>query len=104
MASTTGVLYIGVTNSLYGRVLQHKQADVKGFTERYRCKKLVWYEEYQYIDQAIAREKQLKKWRREKKTGLISSTNPAWQDLAMDWHKSNEISPLRPAIAGLRSK
>ncbi len=81
MASTSGVLYIGVTNSLEHRVYQHKTGQTSGFTKKYRCTKLVYFEETDDIGAAIAREKELKKWRRAKKTNLINSMNPKWRDL-----------------------
>jgi putative endonuclease len=82
MASKSGVLYIGVTNSLIHRVLEHKNGLVEGFTKKYKCQKLVYYEETDDISAAIAREKQLKKWRREKKVKLIDTINPGWKDLS----------------------
>ncbi|MDD5678402.1 MAG: GIY-YIG nuclease family protein [Kiritimatiellae bacterium] len=79
-AQTT--LYIGVTNSLVRRVHQHRSGDVAGFTERYNLNCLVYYEQYNDPRDAIAREKQLKRWRREKKEALIGKMNPTWMDLA----------------------
>ena len=78
------VLYIGLTNSLSRRVSEHRQGEVAGFTKAYRCKKLVYYEHYRHVTEAIARETQLKKWSRAKKVALINSTNPRWLDLAKD--------------------
>ena len=75
-------LYIGVTNSLVRRVPQHRSGDVSGFTERYNLNRLVYYEQYNDPLDAIAREKQLKRWRREKKEFLIGKMNPTWEDLA----------------------
>ena len=75
-------LYIGVTNSLVRRVHQHRSGDVSGFTERYNLNRLVYYEQYNDPRDAIAREKQLKRWRREKKEFLIGKMNPTWEDLA----------------------
>ena len=76
-----GVLYTGVTSDLIKRVYEHKQSATKGFTERYWIKKLVFYEVHQEIEAAIAREKQIKKWRREWKIDLIEKQNPEWNDL-----------------------
>jgi putative endonuclease len=76
-----GVLYIGVTTELAQRVWQHKNNVVKGFTQKYNVKNLVWYEAYESVESAITREKQLKKWNRSWKTELIEATNPDWQDL-----------------------
>jgi len=87
MASLSGTLYIGFTNSLYNRISQHKKGTVDGFTKKYKCHKLVYYEEYQYIADAIAREKQLKGWSRNKKQTLIKKLNPHWNDLSEDWYK-----------------
>ena len=85
MASVSGTLYVGVTGGLEGRVVQHKKAEVEGFTKKYKCNKLVYFEEYDNIEQAIRREKQIKKWRRNKKEFLIKQINPGWRDLSQDW-------------------
>lgn len=85
MASKSGTLYVGFTNGLEGRIHQHKGDLIEGFTKEYQCHKLVYYEEFQYVNEAIAREKQIKKWRREKKENLIRILNPSWQDLAAEW-------------------
>ena len=79
--STNNVLYIGVTNNLQRRLIEHKQKKVKGFTQRYNCTKLVFFEETQYVGDAIQREKQLKNWHREWKINLINEHNPKWEDL-----------------------
>ncbi len=75
------VTYVGVTNNLEGRVLQHKQKLIDGFTSRYNINKLVYYEILEDIESAILREKQLKKFVRKKKVELINSMNPKWEDL-----------------------
>ena len=75
------VLYIGVTNNLAQRIWSHKEKFVEGFTNKYNVTKLVYVEEYSLIKDAIAREKQLKKYRREKKIKLIESMNPQWKEL-----------------------
>jgi putative endonuclease len=75
------VLYVGVTANLLNRVLEHKEGKVKGFTERYHVHKLVYYEEFEDISDAIMREKQLKAGSRETKMKLICETNPGWTDL-----------------------
>ena len=80
------VLYVGVTSHLEGRVRQHKCGEIKGFTSRYKVSQLVYYEEFDYIYDAIAREKQIKKWRREKKERLILTMNPLWEDLSKEWY------------------
>ena len=76
-----GTLYIGVTNDLSRRVWQHKCKLTPGFTRKYGVERLVWYEAYERIEEAIAREKALKKWRRDWKLRLIEDFNPAWHDL-----------------------
>lgn len=74
-------LYIGVTNSLVRRVSQHRAGEVEGFTERYNVNRLVYYERFNEPRDAIAREKQLKRWRRDKKESLINAMNLTWEDL-----------------------
>ena len=81
------VLYIGVTNNLQRRLYEHKNEMVDGFTKRYHIHRLVYFEEFDHIDQAIAREKMLKGWRRERKDTLITSFNPDWNDLSEGWEK-----------------
>ena len=76
-----GTLYIGFTNNLVKRVYQHKQHVVAGFTKKYHVDKLVYYEVYNDVVVAIAREKRLKKWNRQWKIALIEKTNPYWEDL-----------------------
>ena len=77
-------LYIGVSNDIERRVQEHKSGLIPGFTQKYNCCKLVYYEKYSDIDQAIEREKKLKKWRREKKDWLIRTINPELKDLFED--------------------
>jgi putative endonuclease len=86
VASRSRTLYIGITGNLSKRVFQHKWKEHEGFTEKYNCDRLVWFEGHQDVAKAIAREKQLKAWRREKKVALIEKTNPAWADLSRDWY------------------
>jgi putative endonuclease len=76
-----GTLYIGVTNNLTRRVYEHKSHEVKGFTKDYGVTMLVWYEVHETIDDAIAREKQIKRWKRDWKIALFNDTNPRWEDL-----------------------
>ncbi len=78
---TNRVLYIGVTNHLVRRVYEHKNRLVEGFTSKYHLNKLVYYECFSDITQAIAREKVLKKWNRQWKERLITAFNPEWKDL-----------------------
>ncbi len=80
-----GVLYIGVTNNLERRISEHKQGLNKGFSKRYNLDKLIYFETYQYINDAIKREKNMKKWKREWKIDLIKNDNPKWEDLSKDW-------------------
>jgi len=80
-----GTLYIGVTNDLLNRSFQHKlKQDPKNFTAKYKIDKLIYFEEYQYIQDAILREKQLKKWDRQWKIKLIEKNNQTWRDLFLD--------------------
>ena len=78
------VLHIGVTNSLSRRTWEHREGVTSGFAADYQCKKLIYYEWYRDIRDAIARESQLKKWSRSKKGALISRLNPSWRDLGAD--------------------
>lgn len=79
------VMYIGVTNNLERRLYEHKNKLVKGFTEKYNLHKLVYYEETLDIKAALSREKEVKKWRREKKDRLVIAVNPEWRDLSEEW-------------------
>ena len=79
--NTNTVLYLGVTNDLKRRVLEHKEGLNEGFTKKYNCKKLVWFEEFKDIRLAIEQEKRMKKWKREFKLNLINQLNPNWCDL-----------------------
>lgn len=81
MASESGTLYVGFTVDLIKRVWEHKNDLVEGFTKKYQCHKLVYYEQGEDHDGTLAREKQIKKWRREKKEKLIKTMNPGWRDL-----------------------
>jgi putative endonuclease len=76
-----GTLYVGVTSDLLKRIYQHKEKIIAGFTKEHNVDKLIYYETYQDIDQAILREKQIKKWRRNWKINLIEKHNPDWLDL-----------------------
>ncbi|MBP6945231.1 GIY-YIG nuclease family protein [Patescibacteria group bacterium] len=82
MASESGTLYIGVTSNLSRRIFEHKQGTIEGFSKKYECRKLVYFEQGDDIVGAIEREKQLKKWSRSKKEKLIASMNPQWKDLS----------------------
>jgi len=85
MASYSRTLYIGLTNDLERRVWEHKNRWLEGFASKYNIDRLVYFEEHDGPRSAITREKQLKGWRRDKKTSLIESVNPDWSDLAENW-------------------
>jgi putative endonuclease len=87
MASKGRRLYVGMTGFLYWRVMQHKSGEIEGFTHRYQIHRLVYFEEFKYVRDAISRETEIKKWRREKKVALIEELNPTWEDLAVAWGK-----------------
>lgn len=91
VASRTRILYVGVTGDIELRIVQHKNKSFEGFTANYKCNRLVWYQRFGDVRSAIAREKQLKGWAREKKLALIKRMNPTWIDLSENWGK-----PLRP--------
>ena len=85
VASRSHTLYVGVTSDLRKRVHEHKTGKFPGFTKQYRCNRLVFTELFSNPDSAIARETELKGWRREKKLALIEANNPTWADLSEDW-------------------
>ena len=87
LTSRTRRLYVGMTNDLYRRIRQHQNKAIEGFTSKYNIDRLVWYETTSQVLDAIAREKQVKSWRREKKVELIEEENPGWADLARDWYE-----------------
>ena len=100
MASYRGTLYTGVTNDLTRRVFEHRERIVDGFTKKYNVTKLVYYEVTSDIRSAIAREKQIKGWRRSRKVALVEASNPYWVDMAEEWQ--DERAPpqtLRPPEA-----
>ena len=86
LASANAVLYTGVTGDLELRTIQHKQKLTDGFTKAHDVTRLVYYEPFGEIKNAIAREKQIKRWRREKKLALIRTINPQFRDLSADFH------------------
>jgi len=86
MSNRSKTLYIGMTNNLPRRVWEHKQGIGSGFCRRYKLDRLVYFENFQYVGNAIAREKELKAWLRARKIALIVAENPAWRDLAEDWY------------------
>ena len=85
MASYRGTLYTGITNDLARRVYEHRFKLADGFTKKYNVSRLVFYEETQDVMSAIAREKQIKGWKRRRKAALIDAMNPYWRDLSVDW-------------------
>ena len=91
-------LYTGVTATLRKRVFEHKNDLVDGFTSKYKCHRLVYFETFNSVTDAIAREKQIKGWRREKKENLVESMNPSWRDLGAEWFPEELLlngKPLR---------
>jgi putative endonuclease len=87
VASLSGVLYVGVTKSVLRRVHQHKEKRTPGFTQKYNVDRLGYFEVFRDVRNAIAREKEIKGWRRDKKVALIEATNPKWEDLVAKWFK-----------------
>lgn len=79
------VIYVGITNDLRRRLFEHQNKLVKGFTKKYNVTKLAYFETTTDVASAIAREKEIKKWRREKKNKLVETTNPEWKDLSEGW-------------------
>ncbi len=86
MASPSGTLYVGMTTHLQRRVYEHKPGLIEGFTKKYHVSRLIYFEETGDVQSAIAREKEIKKWRRSKKIALIESLNLKWQDLSEEWY------------------
>ena len=86
VGSLSGTLYIGFTSNLHKRVFQHKFHHFEGFTARYEVTRLLYWESYDDVHRALARETQLKGWGRAKKIGLILRQNPHWVDLASEWY------------------
>jgi putative endonuclease len=84
LTNDSGTLYVGVTSALEQRVTQHRLGLADGFTKKYRLHRLVYYEATSDVHVALEREKQIKRWRREKKIALVRTANPKWRDLAID--------------------
>jgi putative endonuclease len=99
LASSSGTLYIGVTNDLSKRVWQHKNHLIEGFTSKYNVDRLVYFEEFVDVRNAIRREKQLRGWTRKKKVALFEKQNPKWIDLSRGWFDDDRgrSTPLRSA-------
>jgi putative endonuclease len=91
LASRSRNLYVGVANNLVRRLILHRQSSKPAFAAKYRTYRLVHFECFNYVWDAIAREKQLKNWRREKKLSLIEARNPTWLDLSESWFPKSEI-------------
>ncbi|MBF8249248.1 MAG: excinuclease ABC subunit C [Bacteroidetes bacterium] len=110
MSNKSRTLYIGYTNDLYRRVLEHKRRVVAGFTSKYNINRLLYWESYETMQTAIKRETRLKGWARAKKIALIEAMNPGWQDLSGDWEKEKNLTnaiistrqrPLNKNVEGL---
>jgi len=97
-SSSRRCLYIGMTNNLHRRVFEHKMHRTEGFTDQYNARRLVYWQSFDDVHKAIAREKQLKGWRREKKLWLIGQFNPGWKDLAAGWYENTRSLGL-PSLA-----
>ena len=93
------ILYTGITGNLPHRVFQHKNKLVPGFTSRYNLTRLAYYEEFVYPDPAIAREKEIKGWRRSKKIRLIEAMNQHWHDLAERWTDVYKPDPVPESLS-----
>ena len=87
LTNRDGTLYTGVTGNLFRRVWQHREGTGSSFTARYNLDRLVWFEETDDITVAIAREKQIKSWRRKRKVDLVKANNRGWTDLAAGWYE-----------------
>jgi putative endonuclease len=92
MSSRSRVICVGMTGFLMARVLRHRAGEGGEFTRRYRVHRLVYVESFQNVENAIARETEIKKWRREKKVELIRRENPTWEDLAAGWGGAAEMT------------
>jgi putative endonuclease len=93
MANRSKTLYIGVTNSLVRRVREHKTGIGSGFTAKYKLDRLVYFERFEDVHNAIEREKRIKGWLRIKKIALIVSINPSWKDLSEEWCERHQYQP-----------
>jgi putative endonuclease len=94
MASKSRVLYIGITNDIWRRVWEHKNDVLPGFTSKYRVHRLVYFETFKYVGNAIAREKHLKGWLRERKVALIRNANSTWEDLGEQWLRGKDVKRI----------
>jgi len=96
LGSLSGTRYIGITSNLVFRIRQHKDHTFRGFAAHYEVDRLLYYETYGEVSTAIAREKQLKGWNRERKVALIEQSNPQWMDLSRTWYEK----PVRATFQG----
>ena len=96
MASKSRRIYTGMTNNIERRVKQHKAGEIEGFTQRYKINRLVYFDMFQYVGNAIRREKKIKGLDRAKRVALIERENPTWDDLAHDWGKPIQL--LKPVV------
>jgi putative endonuclease len=99
MTNRSKTLYTGVTNNLVRRVREHKMGTGSGFAAKYKLDRLVYFERFEDIHNAIEREKRIKGWLRIKKIALIVSVNPAWRDLSQEWHERHEFQPERSLLS-----
>ena len=97
MASRSLNLYTGITGNIYRGALERKSGSIGGFTKRYNINRLVYYETFRYVGNAIGREKRIKAWTRAKRLALINGVNPTWQDLAEGWGARTELQIPRYA-------
>jgi putative endonuclease len=95
VASKSRRIYTGVTNNIVRRVAQHKRCEIEGFIQRHKINRLVYFERYQYVGNAILREKQIKALDRAKRVALIVRDNPTWDDLSTEWGKPIALGTCR---------
>jgi putative endonuclease len=93
VASKSRHIYTGITNNIARRIAEHKSGHIEGFTQKYHINRLVYFEKYRYVGNAIEREKQIKGLDRKKRVALIEALNPTWEDLSDEWGKP--IEPLK---------
>lgn len=91
VSNRSRTIYVGITSAIERRMRQHREKIYGGFTARYGCNRLVYYEVWQDVHQAIARETEIKSWTRAKRVALIERKNPTWDDLSADWGKPIEL-------------
>jgi len=91
MSSKSRVLYVGITNDIHHRAWEHQHDELPGFTSKYRVHRLVYFERFQYVRNAIAREKVIKGWLRQKEIALVEAANPTWEDLSESWFNGKQV-------------